>query len=63
MNGLLSLMFWTIFARLLIVYAGWDVFGKTFWMEMESYVIQLSYSTYYYFVIIWVFVCLEMVFC
>ncbi len=63
MNGLLSLMFWTIFARLLIVYVGWDVFGKTFWMEMESYVIQLSYSTYYYFVIIWVFVCLEMVFC
>ncbi len=63
MNGLLSLMFWTIFARLLIVYVGWDVFGKTFRMEMESYVIQLSYSTYYYFVIIWVFVCLEMVFC
>ncbi len=63
MNGLLSLMFWTIFARLLIVYVGWDVFGKTFWMEMESYVIQLSYSTYYYFVIILVFVCLEMVFC
>jgi hypothetical protein len=51
MNGLLSMMFWTIFARLYIVHVGWDVFGKTFWMEMESYVIQLARTFLAYFIL------------
>ncbi len=56
MIGLLYLMFWTIFARLFIVKAGFDAFGKSLWLEFESYVIQLTHTIFFYFLIILVFI-------
>jgi hypothetical protein len=51
MNGLLSLMFWTIFARLLVVKIGIDKFNVTFLTEMEAYLIQLSHTILCYFLL------------
>jgi hypothetical protein len=56
MIGLLYLMFWTIFARLFIVKAGFDSFGTSLRLELECYVIQLSHTIFFYFLIILVFV-------
>lgn len=62
MIGFLSLMFWTIFARLFIVQIGFDAFGKTIWMELEAYIIQLSYSIMSLFVLLFIALFLDLFF-
>ena len=54
MTGFLSLMFWTIFARLFIVKIGFDTFGSSIWMELEAYIIQLCYSIMSLFVLLFI---------
>jgi hypothetical protein len=56
MVGFLTLLFGTILARLFIVKLGIDSFGTSYWMEFESYIIQLSKSIFYYFVLILLYV-------
>ena len=56
MVGFLTLLFGTILARLFIVKLGIDSFGTSYRMEFESYIIQLSKSIFYYFVLILLYV-------
>jgi hypothetical protein len=52
----LTLLFGTILARLFIVKLGIDSFGTSYRMEFESYIIQLSKSIFYYFILILLYV-------
>jgi hypothetical protein len=56
MVGFLTLLFGTILARLFTVRFGNASFGTTLWMELELYIIQLSNSIFYYFVLILLYV-------
>ena len=56
MVGFLTLLFGTILARLFIVKLGVDSFGTSYWMEFESFIIQLSKSIFYYFILIMLYV-------